>query len=118
MWKLSLAALALCASPCAADVRLPKILGSNMVLQRSSVVTIWGWADANEEVTLVGDWMDEPVHGRADADGTWQVSIKTDDSRGAHGLRIVGKNTIDLTGILFGEVWIASGQSNMEMPLV
>jgi sialate O-acetylesterase len=55
-----------------ADVRLPKILGSNMVLQRDSEVKIWGWADAGEEIRVTGDWLDTKVRVNADADGNWQ----------------------------------------------
>ena len=102
---------------CEADVRLPKILGSNMVLQRSADVKIWGWADAGEEVRVTGDWFDSSARAVADADGNWQVSIKTASAGGPHTLTIVGKNRISLDKILFGEVWIASGQSNMEMPV-
>ena len=117
MMKYLVTVLVLFASPCLADVRLPKILGSNMVLQRNSVVKIWGWADAGEEVRVTCDWLDAQTSFTANPDGKWQVSVRTGDAGGPHVMIIVGKNRIQLERILFGEVWIASGQSNMEMPL-
>ena len=110
--------LLLCALPCRAEVRLPKILGSNMVLQRDSEVNIWGWADPGEEVRVSGDWLPREVAEPADASGRWSVRVKTGGAGGPHSLTIAGANTITLEEILFGEVWIGSGQSNMEMPLV
>jgi sialate O-acetylesterase len=102
-----------------ADVRLPKVLNSHMVLQRDTEVTIWGWADPGETVTVVGSWL--PVKTapatKADADGKWALRLKTGPAGGPHTLTVTGKNTIKLDDILFGEVWIGSGQSNMEMPL-
>lgn len=118
MTKYLVTALVLCASPCLADVRLPRILGSNMVLQRDCEVRIWGWADAGEEIRVTCDWLDTQAHDTADADGNWQVSIQTGMAGGPHTMTVAGKNSIRLEQILFGEVWIGSGQSNMEMPLI
>ena len=118
MTKYLVAALLLCAAPCQADVRLPKILASNMVLQRESDVKIWGWADADELVNVTCDWLDTKATAKADADGKWQVSLKTGAAGGPHTITIAGKNSIKLEQVLFGDVWIGSGQSNMEMPLV
>ena len=118
MMKYLLMVLVLCAEPCLADVRLPKVLGSNMVLQRESEARIWGWAEAGEEVQITGDWLDASQKVQADAAGNWQVRMKTGEAGGPHTLTIAGKNRITLDQILFGEVWIASGQSNMEMPPV
>ncbi len=101
-----------------AEVRLPKILASHMVLQRDAEVTLWGWAEAGEEVTVVGDWLPKPVKTKADADGTWQVQVKTGKAGGPHKITIAGENTLALEDVLFGEVWIGSGQSNMEMPMI
>lgn len=112
------AVLLLCAVPCLADVRLPKVLGSKMVLQRDSDVKIWGWADPGEDVEVAGEWLRTKASGRADTDGKWQVRIPTGKAGGPHTITITGKNTVQLDDILFGEVWIGSGQSNMEMPLV
>lgn len=117
MMKYLVTALVFLTAPCLADVRLPKILDSNMVLQRNSDVRIWGWADTGEEVRVSCDWMDAQESVTADAIGKWQVSIKTGEAGGPHTITIAGNNSIQLEQVLFGEVWIGSGQSNMEMPL-
>jgi len=117
MIKYLVTALVFFTSPCLADVRLPKILGSNMVLQRNSDIKIWGWADAGEEVLVTCDWLDAQTSVTADTEGKWQVSVRTGDAGGPHAMTILAENSIQLEKILFGEVWIGSGQSNMEMPL-
>ncbi len=108
----------LCITPAVAAVRLPKVLGSHMVLQRNSPVKIWGWADAGETVRVTGDWLDAAASTQADADGHWQVSLQTAAAGGPHVITVTGENTITLDDVLLGEVWVASGQSNMEMPLI
>ena len=105
-------------APCFADVRLPKILNSHMVLQQNSEVKIWGWADPGEDVSVQGDWLSEPIRFKANAEGEWQAQLQTGEAGGPHDLTISGTNQIHLTDVLFGEVWIGSGQSNMEMPLI
>ncbi|MHC4503530.1 MAG: sialate O-acetylesterase, partial [Planctomycetota bacterium] len=100
-----------------AEVVLPKILGSKMVMQRKSEVRFWGRADAGEKVSVRCDWLARPVRTTAAADGGWQVAIRTQKAGGPHKITVTGRNTIVLEDILFGEVWLASGQSNMEMPI-
>lgn len=101
-----------------AEVKLPAIISSNMVLQRNATVTIWGWADANESILLEASWLIEPKSFRADADGNWQIELKTTNSKKAQFIKIKDKSSdILLENILFGEVWLCSGQSNMEQPL-
>ena len=70
MTKYFVTALLLFATPGLADVRLPKILGSQMVLQRDSEVKIWGWADAGEEIQITCDWLNAKASVNADADGS------------------------------------------------
>ncbi len=118
MNKCLLCCFALVSTPCLAELRLPKILGSGMVLQRDSEVRIWGWADAGEQVVVHCDWLDASVDAAADSDGKWQLTLTTVGAGGPHSISIAAENTIELNDILFGEVWLASGQSNMEMPLV
>ena len=101
-----------------ADVRLPKILSSHMVLQRNADVNIWGWADPGETIVINADWVKAELNTTADTKGKWSLALKTIDAGEAHSLTITGKNTLHLEDILFGEVWIGSGQSNMEMPLI
>jgi len=88
-----------------------------MVLQQDTDVGIWGWAEGDEQITIAGDWLPDPVVLNADSDGHWKVAIPTTHAGGPHTLTISAGNSITLTDVLFGEVWVASGQSNMEMPL-
>src|SRR5947209_9260152 len=114
---IALACLATGLAPASrADVKLPSVLGSHMVLQRDKMLPIWGWADPDEEVSVrLGD---NTASTKADAKGSWKVTLapmKTDGK--AHTLTVSGKNKVELKDILIGEVWIGSGQSNMEMQL-
>ncbi|MCH2401676.1 MAG: hypothetical protein MK364_21340 [Pirellulales bacterium] len=115
---LLLATLFLSGSLARAEIRLPKVLGSHMVLQRDSEVPLWGWAAPGEEIRIRGDWLAATVSTTTDENGSWRVLLKTGGAGGPHHLTIVGNNRIELRDVLFGEVWLASGQSNMEMPLV
>jgi sialate O-acetylesterase len=99
-----------------ADVRLPAVIGSQAVLQRDVPLPIWGWAEPNEEVTVAID--DNQATAKADADGNWRVTLKPMKSDGKpHKLTVTGKNELVLEDILIGEVWVGSGQSNMEWQL-
>lgn len=118
MKKLSFASLltvlALCLSQLGlADVKLPPVIGSGMILQRDMAVPIWGWAEAGEEVTV--SFAGQTKKAKASDDGKWMVkldSLKANANGAA--LTISGKNKINLDNVLVGEVWICSGQSNME----
>jgi sialate O-acetylesterase len=96
-----------------ADVKLPSIFGDHMVLQQKTEAAIWGTAAADEEVTvLLGE---AKATTKAGADGKWMVKIATPPASGTPlDLVVKGKNEIKLSDVLIGEVWIASGQSNME----
>ena len=104
--------------PCIADVRLPNIISNDMVLQRDKPIQIWGWADPGEKITVKPGW--QWFRGSsvtADANGKWKVQLPAAKAGGPHKLTIKGKNTIELTNILIGEVWVCSGQSNMHFAL-
>ena len=112
--SLIIASLALPQPQARADVKLPKIIASHMVLQRDRALPIWGWADPGEEVVVKLD--EATATAKADAQGNWQVvlpAVKADGK--AHGMTVSGKNKIELDDILIGDVWLGSGQSNMEM---
>jgi len=96
-----------------ADVRLPKIIGDHMVVQQGMAVPIWGWADPGEKVTVTfGDCRKSAT---ADADGKWMVKLDAMEAGGpARAMTVEGKNTITLADVLVGEVWVGSGQSNMQ----
>lgn len=100
-----------------AEVQLPRLVSSGMVLQRDSEVTLWGWAAPAESVRIKGDWLADELTVVASATGEWQTKLRTGKDSSPHQISIRGTNEKTLTDIRFGEVWIASGQSNMEMPL-
>jgi len=97
-----------------ADARLPHVFGSHMVLQRDVELPVWGWADAGEEVSVqIGDR--PAVTAKADAEGKWQVKLAAMPAGGPLQMTVRGKNQVVLEDVLVGEVWLCSGQSNMEM---
>ena len=109
---LMLASFAL--SPARADVTLPKVIASHMVLQQDRPLPIWGWADPDEKIEVKLD--EAAAATKADEKGNWQVVLPAVKADGKpHGMTINGKNKIELDDILIGEVWLGSGQSNMEM---
>ncbi|MFH1731851.1 MAG: sialate O-acetylesterase, partial [Planctomycetota bacterium] len=103
------------------DLRLPKVIGSHMVLQRDVPPVIWGWAEKGEGVTVALDGNNR-AETKADDKGAWKVTLKAVKADGkAHKLVVTGKagegSKIELEDILIGDVWIGSGQSNMELPV-
>lgn len=99
-----------------AQLKLPKVLSSNMVLQRDQEVRLWGWADAGATVSIA--FNDQTYSGKADMDGQWEVKIPATKAGGPYELTIQSSDQkIKLTNILFGDVWVCSGQSNMEWPV-
>ncbi len=98
-----------------AKVKLPAIIASNMVLQRNTDVTLWGWADANEKITIKTSWLSDELKFSADKSGNWNIKIQTTNSKAPQTIQLTSKTSdIILDNILFGEVWLCSGQSNME----
>ena len=111
--KVFACALLLCGALLHAEVKLPSVIGDNMVLQRGNKLTLWGTADAGEEVSVtLGD---QKATAKAGDDGKWKVQIGPLAAGGPFEMKVVGKNTIELKNILVGEVWVCSGQSNMQM---
>ncbi|MBT1697586.1 beta galactosidase jelly roll domain-containing protein [Fulvivirgaceae bacterium PWU4] len=95
-----------------ADVRLPQIFQSNMVLQRDVPLNVWGWASPGEEVTVTLSMRTASV--KAGKDGKWLVKLPALAAGGPYGMIVQGRNRIVLADILIGEVWLCSGQSNMQ----
>jgi sialate O-acetylesterase len=95
----------------AAKVRLPALVGDHMVLQRNTVLTIWGWAEKGEKVTV--SFLDQKKQTKADASGKWLVKLNPVPAGGPYSLTIAGSNTIVLNDVLVGDVWLCGGQSNM-----
>jgi sialate O-acetylesterase len=101
------------ATPAFAEVGLPKIFSDNMVLQRNRALKVWGWAGANESVTVT--FNGQNVKSKADRNGNWYVALKPMAHGGPFTMSIQGKsNIISYKNVLIGDVWICSGQSNME----
>jgi len=98
-----------------ANVSLPNIFGDNMVLQRNSEVKIWGWGNPKEEIKLVSSWNNQEYKVTANNQAQWELKIKTPEAGGPFIISIKGYNEVILKNILIGEVWVCSGQSNMEM---
>lgn len=95
-----------------ADVKLPAIIGDNMVLQNGMETPIWGMADPGEKVTVtMGDQRAVTV---ADDNGKWKVALSQWEAGGPFEMTVAGNNKITLKNILVGEVWVCSGQSNMQ----
>ena len=107
-----LLAAALFATAAQAAVRLPALIGDNMVLQAEAKTNVWGWADPQEKVTVT--FADKKGGATAGADGKWSVRLADLKSGTTGDLTIAGSNAITLKNVLVGEVWVASGQSNME----
>lgn len=95
-----------------ADVKLPAIFGTNMVLQRDQKDRVWGWAEPGEEVTV--EIAGQTKGAKADSDGAWHVVLDPMPAGGPHTMTVKGKNTVRFENVLIGEVWICSGQSNMQ----
>jgi len=98
-----------------ANVTLPNLFSDNMVLQRNTEVTLWGWANPQEEVVITPSWNNQTYKIKASNQAKWMINIPTPKEGGPFTISIKGYNEIVLKNILIGEVWICSGQSNMEM---
>jgi len=98
-----------------ADVKLPALISDNMVLQQGRQVAIWGTADPGEQVAVsLGE---DKQSATADSNGQWKVQLGPLKKGGPFEMTVAGKNTVTLHNVLVGEVWVCSGQSNMEMPV-
>jgi sialate O-acetylesterase len=97
-----------------ADVRLPSILGSHMVLQQQSKVKLWGWSAPAENITITVSWDTAKYVTKGDRGARWMTEINTPEAGGPYTIKIKGANEIVLEDVLIGEVWVCSGQSNME----
>jgi sialate O-acetylesterase len=98
-----------------AKVSLLAVFSSHMVLQQNSRVTIWGWANPLEKVKVTGSWDNDTAKVTADNQAKWGVTLKTPAAGGPYLVTVAGSDTIVLKDVMIGEVWLCSGQSNMEM---
>jgi sialate O-acetylesterase len=95
-----------------ADVKTHALCADGMVLQQKTNAKVWGTADAGEKVTIT--FRGKTASAAANADGRWVVEVPTGDAGGPFAMTIAGKNTLNYKNVLVGEVWVCSGQSNME----
>lgn len=96
------------------EIWLPSILSDNMVLQQQSDVTIWGWTTAtSEEITVYGTWNNKKITTKAHQ-GVWTVQLPTPEAGGAYKVIVEGHEKLEISNVLIGEVWLGSGQSNMQ----
>lgn len=121
MKKLILTLLTAASLTAQAEVRLPNIIGSDMVVQQNSNVRFWGKAQKNATVEVLVSWNSEKFVSKADKNGNFQIEIPTKDftfeAQTVEFTDLSDKKVTKLENILIGEVWLASGQSNMQMPL-
>lgn len=97
---------------------LNKLFSDHMVLQQDEEVAFWGTYKANKQITVSGSWNQKTVTSRSDENGFWKLYLPTAKAGGPYEITIVSHDsTLVLNDVLLGEVWLASGQSNMEMPL-
>ena len=100
-----------------AKVKLPSVIGSNMVLQQQSQAKLWGWAKGSAQISINTSWDNKIYKVKADAAGNWLVKVATPVAGGPYEISFNDGDLVTLNNILIGEVWVCSGQSNMEMPL-
>ncbi|GAB3024367.1 sialate O-acetylesterase [Bowmanella dokdonensis] len=99
----------------AADIRLPRLISDGMVLQRDQAIVLWGWADSDEVVRVK---LDGKLVGKAGSSGgKWSLTLPAQPAGGPHRIELSGHNELALQDVYFGDVWVASGQSNMELPM-
>ena len=96
-------------------ISLPSIISDHMVVQNNAEVTLWGWGKAREPIEISVSW-DTSQHYKSviAPNGKWSINVKTSDKKGPHTITFKGYNTIQVKDVLLGEVWLCTGQSNME----
>jgi sialate O-acetylesterase len=102
----------------AQELKLPAIFSDNMVLQQKTSAPIWGWSAPGKEVQVTGSWNNKTVKTVTDNSGKWMLKISTPAAGGPYTLSVTSDKSVTFQNVMIGEVWICSGQSNMEMPMV
>ena len=116
MRKIICVICVICGLSLNAKVKLPQFFSDNMVLQQQTECNLWGKADANKDVIIITSWDNEEYVAKADSKGDFKVKVKTPKAGGPYYIAFSdGSEMLELNNILIGEVWICSGQSNMEM---
>ncbi|MBN2447579.1 MAG: hypothetical protein JXO22_12675 [Phycisphaerae bacterium] len=97
-----------------ADVRLPAIFSDKMVLQQEADIVLWGWAAPREFIRIKVGWADLKLMAVAGPDGRWSLPVRTPKAGGPYDITYLAKNKVTISDVMIGEVWLCSGQSNME----
>lgn len=100
-----------------ATVKLPALFCDNMILQQKTDAAIWGWAKKGVTVSIITSWNKKQYKTTTDSDGQWKIKVVTPSAGGPYTITISDGNPVVLSNVLIGEVWLCSGQSNMEMPM-
>lgn len=115
--KLFICGLLMLSGQAFARVILPSVIDNNMVLQQNARVPLWGKTKPNARVTVITSWNNKPYTVWAKTDSTWRVFVQTPKAGGPYEVSFNDGQLLKLKNILIGEVWVCSGQSNMEMPV-
>ena len=115
LFMISAAAVAVMAAQ--AKVTLPRIFSDGMVMQQETTANLWGEAKANAIVKITASWSKKTITANADSNGKWKTTIATPKAGGPYSMTFNDGEKTELKNILMGELWICSGQSNMEMPM-
>lgn len=99
----------------AAQIKLPRLISDNMVLQRNTTAKIWGWASPNEPITLI--FKQYQLKTISDEKGKWSITLPPQNAGSSGDIKLNGKNELIIKNVVFGDVWICSGQSNMEIDM-
>ena len=98
-----------------ARVSLPRLISDGMVLQRDAEITLWGWAAPNEALSIC--FIDSTYHTQATTQGEWQLKLSGLKAGGPYNMQLTASNQLSVNNIMVGDVYLCSGQSNMELPL-
>ncbi len=107
--------LLLLQAPLFSKVTLPKLISDGMVLQRDSVIKIWGWAGIDEKISV--HFIDSTYHTTTNINGEWHIMLNGMKAGGPYSIQIIDSDTITIKNVMIGDVWVCSGQSNMELPM-
>jgi sialate O-acetylesterase len=100
-----------------AEIELPAIFGNHMVLQQQTDAALWGKSLKNKTVKVTTSWNKKSYSTQSDSDGNWKLNVTTHEAGGPYSISISDGKTLTLENVLIGEVWICSGQSNMQMTM-
>lgn len=99
-------------------LKLPSLISDNMVVQQSTEVNIWGWAKKKVDIKIMASWNNDTIYTFSDEEGKWKTTLDTPSAGGPYNIRITSEqDSITIKNVMVGEVWLASGQSNMAMPV-